>query len=234
MGTHPIFESDFDCLTDEVIEMRLTLFVSILVCLVVLPCVVLQYVAPPLHPLPRNFAFRALIGFCVSFATAQKSANKISPDGAMAAMIVGTILTAASPVFIVAIFSFFFTSTRLTKFRSDQKKEFDPDHRSNKTQRNAINVICNGGVSCAYSLLFVAVQKSPIFTLQTPKGIDASWLFLAITGSIAGAAADTWASEVGTVVGFSSKKTSKEKEMKKERLRYCRLVVWPWKKVPRG
>ena len=22
--------------------------------------------------------------------------------------------------------------------------------------------------------------------------------------------------------------------MKKERLRYCRLVVWPWKKVPRG
>lgn len=87
--------------SDEVIEMRLTLFVSILVCLVVLPCVVLQYVAPPLHPLPRNFAFRALIGFCVSFATAQKSANKISPDGAMAAMIVGTILTAASPVFIV-------------------------------------------------------------------------------------------------------------------------------------
>ena len=35
-------------------------------------------------------------------------------------------------------------------------------------------------------------------------------------------------------MGFSSKKTSKEKEMKKERLRYCRLVVWPWKKVPRG
>ena len=113
-------------------------------------------------------------------------------------------------------------------------------------------MICNGGVSCAYSLLFVAVQKHPVFILSAPRGIDASWLFLgkwsascnshcfysyilAITGSIAGAAADTWASEVGTVVGFSNKKKkSEDKEMKKERLRYCRLVVWPWKKVPRG
>ena len=110
-------------------------------------------------------------------------------------------------------------------------------------------MICNGGVSCAYSLLFVAVQKNPLFQLRAPAGIDASWLFLgkvqqydrvsnfcsAITGSIAGAAADTWASEVGTVVGFSTRKRkNEEKEMKKERLRYCRLVVWPWKKVPRG
>lgn len=215
--------------------MRLTLFVSIIVCLVVLPCVVLQYVEPPLHPLPPGFALRALVGFLLSTAVAQKSANRISADGAMAATITGTILTAASPVFIVAIFSFFVTGTKLTKFRSDQKKEFDPDHRRGQTQRNAINVICNGGVSCAYSLLFVAVQKNPLFQLRAPAGIDASWLFLAITGSIAGAAADTWASEVGTVVGFSTRKRkNEEKEMKKERLRYCRLVVWPWKKVPRG
>ena len=86
---------------DVVSEMRLTLFVSIIVCLVVLPCVVLQYVEPPLHPLPPGFALRALVGFLLSTAIAQKSANRISADGAMAATITGTILTAASPVFIV-------------------------------------------------------------------------------------------------------------------------------------
>lgn len=86
-----------------VIAMRLTLFVSIIVCLVVLPCIVLQYVEPPLHPLPVGFTRRAFIGLLLSIGIAKKSANRISADGAMAAMITGTILTAASPVFIVGI-----------------------------------------------------------------------------------------------------------------------------------
>ena len=54
-------------------------------------------------------------------------------------------------------------------------------------------------------------------------------------GSIAGAAADTWASEVGSVIfSSSSRRKAKEEDIKKEKLVMCRLVVWPMKKVPRG
>ena len=55
-------------------------------------------------------------------------------------------------------------------------------------------------------------------------------------GSIAGAAADTWASEVGSVIFSSSSRRLKVKEedIKKEKLVMCRLVIWPMKKVPRG
>ena len=39
-----------------------------------------------------------------------------------------------------AILSFFLTSSKLTKFRSEQKKNFDPEHAKGHTQRTAINV----------------------------------------------------------------------------------------------
>ena len=60
--------------------------------------------------------------------------------------------------------------------------------------------------------------------------------FLAILGSIAGAAADTWASEVGSVllVSGSQKRKAKEEDIKREKLVMCRLIVWPMKRVPRG
>ena len=53
-------------------------------------------------------------------------------------------------------------------------------------------------------------------------------LFLAILGSIAGAAADTWASEVGSVllVSESQKRKVKEEDIKREKLVMCRLIVW--------
>ena len=84
-----------------------------------------------------------------------------------------------------------------SKFKRNQKREFDPDHHSGNTKRNAINVrffqfldydvrikvICNGGVACAYSLLYLAVQESNTFTLNPPRGIDASWFFLGNTES---------------------------------------------------
>ena len=55
-------------------------------------------------------------------------------------------------------------------------------------------------------------------------------------GSIAGAAADTWASEVGSVLLVSpgAKRKAKEEDIKREKLVMCRLIVWPMKRVPRG
>ena len=40
----------------------------------------------------------------------------------------------------IAMLVFFLTSSKLTKFRSDQKRNFDPDHVKGHTRRTAINV----------------------------------------------------------------------------------------------
>jgi len=235
MGTHPIFESDFDCLTDEA-KMRLTLFISILTCLIMLPCwLVMNHLKPPLNEVSPGTFYRAALGFAISLIIRSLARDKLTDDGHVAAIITGTLLTAASPVFIVAIIAFFVTSSKLTHYKADQKRCFDPDHNKGHTRRNAINVICNGGVSCALSIIYVAVQREPVFKLSVPRDIDASWLFLAILGSVAGAAADTWASEVGSVLLVSNqKRKAKEEDVKREKLVMCRLIVWPMKRVPRG
>ena len=43
----------------------------------------------------------------------------------------------------IAMLVFFLTSSKLTKFRSDQKRNFDPDHVKGHTRRTAINVSRN-------------------------------------------------------------------------------------------
>lgn len=222
--------------------MRFTLFVSLVAALMAIPCLVLREVKPPLHPLPAGCHLRALLGLVSGVFIAMKSANKLTPDGRLAAILVGTILFAASSVFFFAIIAFFISSMYWSKFKRDQKREFDPDHHSGNTKRNAINVICNGGVACAYSLLYLAVQESKTFILSPPRGIDASWFFLAITGTIVCSTADTWSSEIGSVLRLSMKKRAKQakagsddkKDVKKEKLPMCRLIIPPFKRVPRG
>merc|ERR1739838_58298 len=156
MGTHPIFESDFDCLTDEA-KMRLTLFISILTCLIMLPCwLVMNHLKPPLNEVSPGTFYRALIGFTISLIIRSLARSKLTDDGHVAAII-----------------AFFVTSSKLTHYKADQKRCFDPDHNKGHTRRNAINVICNGGVSCALSIIYVAVQREPVFKLSVPRDIDA-------------------------------------------------------------
>ena len=119
-----------------------------------IPCLVLREVKPPLHPLPEGCHLRALLGLISGVLIAMKSANKLTPDGRLASILVGIILFAASSVFFIgnqfsigvclikslAILAFFISSMYWSKFKKDQKKEFDPDHHSGNTRRNAINV----------------------------------------------------------------------------------------------
>jgi hypothetical protein len=79
--------------------MRFTLFVSLVAALMAIPCLVLREVKPPLHPLPAGCHLRALLGLVSGVFIAMKSANKLTPDGRLAAILVGTILFAASSVF---------------------------------------------------------------------------------------------------------------------------------------
>ena len=84
--------------------MRLTLFISILSCLILLPCwLVMNHLKPPLNFISPGTTQRAAVGFVISIIIKFIANDKLTDDGHVAAIITGTLLTAASPVFIIGI-----------------------------------------------------------------------------------------------------------------------------------
>lgn len=65
--------------------------------------------------------------------------------------IVALLLTIASPVYLVALAAFFFSSSKATKYRQDIKKKIEKDFKEGG-QRNWVQVLCNGGVGAFLAL----------------------------------------------------------------------------------
>lgn len=59
--------------------------------------------------------------------------KSLSLSGGVAAIAVGAILTAASGCFCCALLAFFLTSSRLTKWRSAEKKKLEHDHKEGES-----------------------------------------------------------------------------------------------------
>lgn len=55
--------------------------------------------------------------------------RSLSLSGAVAAVVVGFVLTAASACFSVTLLVFFFTSSRLTKWRGKEKRKLEEDFK---------------------------------------------------------------------------------------------------------
>lgn len=55
--------------------------------------------------------------------------RSLSVSGGIVAAVVGAILTAASGCFCLALLAFFLTSSRLTKWKSAEKKRLEYDHK---------------------------------------------------------------------------------------------------------
>lgn len=72
-----------------------------------------------------------------------KKKGSVSTSGAIFGILVALILTFASPVYLVVLAAFFFSSSKATKYRQDIKKKIEKDHKPNG-QRNYIQVFCNG------------------------------------------------------------------------------------------
>ena len=60
--------------------------------------------------------------------------RSLSLSGAVAAVVVGLVLTAASARFCVSLLTFFFTSSRLTKWRAKDKRKLEEDFREGTLQ----------------------------------------------------------------------------------------------------
>merc|ERR1711874_563791 len=128
----------------------------------------------------------------VSWGHGKKS---LSTSGALLALVVGFCLT-------LAHYTFFLSSSKVTKFKQEEKRKFEVDFKEGG-QRNWLQVLCNGGMATELSLLYLLDIGSADLAVDFRNEYRASWLGMAILGSLACCNGDTWASELGTVFGKS-------------------------------
>uniref|UniRef100_A0A8C4QZP9 Transmembrane protein 19 n=1 Tax=Eptatretus burgeri TaxID=7764 RepID=A0A8C4QZP9_EPTBU len=144
--------------------------------------------------------WRCLFSISLPVLIVRHALRKKSLDrsGALAALLVGVLLTAASFCFFLALFIFFVSSTCLTWWRADMKKKIDP-HYQYGGQRNWLQVFCNGGIPSKLALIYLVEVGPRELPIDFSKHYTSSWLCLAVIAAIATSAGDTWASEVGLV-----------------------------------
>ena len=111
----------------------------------------------------------------------------LSTDGSVAAAVVGTLALAAGWKWGILLLMFFVTASALTKLGERKKAELIGPVVQQGGERNARQVLANGGVYAMAALGYI-VFPSPLW-------------YAAGIGALAASAADTWATEIGTLAG---------------------------------
>ncbi len=134
----------------------------------------------PALPLALGFAAAVIIAYAAYRA---KSLNR---SGALAAVMVGTVIFGVGGwQWAVLLLAFFLSSSLLT--RSFRKQKLGPDEKFSKGgRRDAGQVFANGGLAT----IFVGLHY--FFP-------DAPWAWLMFAASLAAVNADTWATELGVL-----------------------------------
>lgn len=117
-------------------------------------------------------------------------ARALSWSGAVAAAIVGTVAAAAGWNWAIVLIAYFGVSTLLSKLGSQRKRTMLGGVVDKTGARDATQVMANG-----FPFLFCAL----VVTIR-PGANAFDWMTSA-AASLAASAADTWATEVGTLVG---------------------------------
>ena len=112
--------------------------------------------------------------------------GSLNRSGALAALLLGTIVFGFGGLsYAVLLIGFFVTSSLLSRLSGKQKHSLN-EKFSKGTQRDAVQVLANGGIAGALVLMQFLVA-------------DDSWVWMAFAGSLAAANADTWATELGVL-----------------------------------
>lgn len=116
-------------------------------------------------------------------------ARSLNASGAIAATLVGTATVAAGWDWGALLIAFFATSTLLSRAGRDRKSARTGAIVAKGGDRDAIQVLANGGIFAVCALLFAATSAPP-------------WAALGL-GALAASTADTWATEVGTLAAHA-------------------------------
>jgi uncharacterized protein (TIGR00297 family) len=120
-------------------------------------------------------------------AVTARGTRALSTSGAIASVAVGTVSIAAGWSWGALLVAFFVSSSALSRLGQSQKTERVGSIVEKGGERDAVQVLANGGVYAGAALGFL-VAPSP------------TWYAIA-AGALAASAADTWATEVGTLIG---------------------------------
>ncbi|KAM6146328.1 transmembrane protein 19 isoform 2-T2 [Phoenicopterus ruber ruber] len=207
--------SDQEDFFKECFKMMVNIVVLNLLICISLAFWIVSMTASTLQPISP---WRWLFSFLVPLTIATQGFKKKSLDhsGALGGLVVGFILTVANYSFFTSLFVFFFTSSKLTKWKKDIKQQIDSEYKEGG-QRNWVQVLCNGGVPTELAVLYMIENGPGEIPIDFSKEYTASWMCLSLLGALACSAGDTWASEIGSVM-------SKNKP---------RLIT-TWEKVPVG
>jgi uncharacterized protein (TIGR00297 family) len=116
-------------------------------------------------------------------------ARSLSRSGAMAAVAVGMLAVAAGWTWGALLVAFFIASTLLSRWGATRKEARTAGIVAKGGTRDAAQVFANGGIFAAAATLSLLVR---------PEWIG--WPALG-AGALAAATSDTWATEIGTLVG---------------------------------
>lgn len=139
-----------------------------------------------------TFAVRVIVGAAlgVAIAFAGYRARALTWSGAAAAAIVGTVAVAAGWSWALVLIAYFGVSTLLSKLGARRKRARLAGIVDKTGARDATQVMANG-----FPFLFFALMA-----MIDPGNHGFVWMTCAVA-SLAASAADTWATEIGTLVG---------------------------------
>lgn len=138
---------------------------------------------------------KLLIGFLLGAGIAWLAyrAGALSRSGAIAAGVLGTIVIGLGGVgWAVVLLTFFITSSVLSRLFNNKKVTVGQDFAKG-SRRDYGQVAANGGVAGVLVLWYVLLLQFDPDSLLLP------FLWLGFAASLAGANADTWATELGVL-----------------------------------
>jgi uncharacterized protein (TIGR00297 family) len=135
---------------------------------------------------------RALAGLLVAgtVALAARRAHALSAGGATAAVLVGAAAVTAGWAWGALLVTYFVASIALSRLRAAEKAQRTGDVVAKGGARDAFQVIANGGL---FAVAAVAGASLP------PEWGAGRTLTAAALGALAASAADTWATEIGSM-----------------------------------
>ncbi len=136
---------------------------------------------------PADVLLRASLGFvgaCIVSAAAVRM-KALTPAGAVASTLVGTLAVAAGWSFAALLFAFFTSATAVSRYGARLKDKRLAGIVEKGRSRDAFQVFANGSVFAA-ACLWIILSPNPVAAF-------------AAVGALSGACADTWATEIGSL-----------------------------------